>query len=166
MLALSGLLVTSPTLAQEPAWPSPAELRQELADDGWEWAASSWLWAGGRGRPIVNLSITSPLYVSIHDVTLRGSALLSWEEQQAMGWTAFMEIAERVPIYWETLRAIHDQLGEAVCLDYPLVGGMLTFDARVEPGAITIAEGGARRCDGPEETLPPEAEESMAASAS
>lgn len=152
------LLMPATAAAQDDGWPTPSELRQELADDGWEWAANHGLWVGGRGRQAVNMSITPPLYVHVYDVTLLGSALLSWEEQQAMGWTAFMELAERLPIDAETLRAINGQLTDGACRDYALPGGMLTFDARsVESGSIVIVEGGEPRCDiEPVESMAPE----------
>jgi hypothetical protein len=170
MLVLSGILVAGcgSTLAQSPApadtWPTPALLRQALADDGWGWTADGSLWFGGRDTPALAMSITQPLYVSIRPVTMWGYALLSWEEQQASGWTAFMEVAERLPIDAETLRAITDQLTDGGCRDYPLPGGMLTFDARLrEYGAITVAEGGEPSCDRPApESVAPDAGESPA----
>ena len=162
--ALLALLVAAPAVAQEDMWPTPAELRQDLADDGWEWAASSSFWEGGRGGPVVFLAIAPPLFVSVRDLTLWGYGL-TWEEQTAMGWTAFMEVAERLPIDGATLAAVSPLLGQPGCRDFPLHGGTLTIEGSADhESQITIAEGWGPRCGAevasPE---PPATDESPAA---
>jgi hypothetical protein len=157
----AGLLLANPAAAQSDDWPTPAELRDTMrAARGWSWGATpTGAWEGGTaifedGESLARLS-EGPQGLRVVMTFWTDEMLWSWPLSVNNGWTAFNELAERLPVDAPTLTMSRAQIrtGEPGCMDYPIVDGNLMVDVGEADGPfsalvyVAFEQGGDPACE-------------------
>lgn len=150
-LALAGCAGASAQSDAPSGWPTVEGLRAEL--DGWTWVAFGLTWSGGPagvGRGVSLSTEEGRMHVrtSLSDTGFRGSGEHLWPAGPE--WTAFREIAVRLPIpdaIQMRIAAVASAEADD-CLDLALAGGTVTVERFRSAASVWIDEGGEARCPG------------------
>jgi hypothetical protein len=175
VLTLAFLTACSPTAAQEDDgadWPTPLELRDTMsAARGWLWGATpvdslnamlDRSWEGGpaaqeRWFPVTVSGEPGSLRVEV-DIWL-GDLSEEWPESVDSSWTAWAEIAERLPVDADTKAHIRADAAQGRfldgCMDHRFRGGHAMVEYRLYAHHVTVEQGARTTCPPDSEPVTP-----------